>query len=55
MDRQEFKDRFRNAVERMNEADVLRKRDAQVACPKQPKVEMVTLGSLLDQWPKRKG
>ena len=41
---------------RMKEADVLRKYE-QAASPvetKQPKVEMVTLGSLMNQWPKRK-
>lgn len=48
---------FRRAVERMKRADVLRKRDEQVASPvitKQPE-EMVTLGELMKQWPKRKG
>ena len=41
----------------MKEADVLRKRDEQVAPveTKQPKVEMVTLGEHMKQWPKRKG
>ena len=51
------KDEMRRAVARMKEADVLRKYE-QGASPvktKQPKVEMVTLGELLDQLPKRKG
>ena len=42
---------------RMKEADVLRKYE-QGASPvktKQPKVEMVTLGEHMKQWPKRKG
>ena len=46
-------------MKHMKRADVLRsKRDEQVASPvvtKQPKEDMVTLGKLMDQWPKRKG
>ena len=55
MNRKDRRDEMRRAVERMKAADVLRKRDAQVACPKQPKVEMVTLVEHMKQWPKRKG
>ena len=55
--REDRRDEFRRAVARMKEADVLRKRDEQVAPveTKQPKVEMVTLGEHMKQWPKRKG
>ena len=51
------KDEMRRAVARMKEADVLRKYEqgANPVKTKQPKVEMVTLGELLDQLPKRKG
>ena len=51
------KDEMRRAVARMKEADVLRKYEqgASPVHPTQPKVEMVTLGSLMNQWPKRKG
>ena len=51
------RDEMSRAVARMKPADVLRKYE-QVASPvetKQPKVKMVTLGKLMDQWPKRKG
>ena len=51
------RDEFRRAVERMKRADVLRKRDEQGVSPvkpKQPK-EMVTLGELMNQWPKQEG
>ena len=55
--REDRRDEFRRAMARMKQADVLRKRDEQVASPvktKQPE-EMVTLGELMKQWPKRKG
>jgi len=57
MKREDRRDEMRRAVDRMKEADVLRKYK-QVASPvktKQPKVDMVTLEEHMKQWPKRKG
>ena len=50
MKRQEFKARFRKAVERMKKADVLRKRDEQGASPVKPNQAKVEIwASLLNE------